>query len=50
MEREKINSESCFFKFKNNKLIYRCRKCKEKWEKFNQKVSKYISILQWRFK
>ena len=33
MEREKINSECCFGKLKNGRLIYRCTECKEKWEK-----------------
>ena len=47
MEREKINSESCFFKLKNNNLIYRCRKCKEKWEKpIEGLIKKFPSIYQ----
>ena len=33
LEREKINSKYCFDKLKNGRLIYRCRECKEKWEK-----------------
>ena len=64
MERGKINSECCFVRLKNDKLIYRCRECKKKNKKtkqkqnkkqkgktnrsINQKVSKYISILQWQ--
>ena len=30
MEREKINSDCCFVKLKNDRLIYRCRECKKK--------------------
>ena len=62
MERGKINSECCFVRLKNDKLIYRCRECKKKTttkkqnkkqkgktnRSINQKVSKYISILQWQ--
>ena len=60
MEREKINSECCFVRLKNDKLIYRCRECKKTKQKqnkkqkgktnrsINQKVSKYISVLQWQ--
>ena len=33
LEREKINLKYCFDKLKNGRLIYRCRECKEKWEK-----------------
>ena len=30
---ERINSECCFVGLKNNRLIYRCRECKKKWER-----------------
>ena len=54
MEREKTNSECCFVRLKNNRLIYRCRECKKRMKKtnrrINQKVFKHISILQWRLK
>ena len=32
MERNKINAECEFDELKNDKLIYRCRKCKIEWE------------------
>ena len=62
--RKKINLECRFVKLKNNRLIYRCRECKEKYKipipieglmrkfprRINEKVSKCISILQRRLK
>ena len=33
MERGKINSECCFVRLKNTKLIYRCKECKKKKKK-----------------
>ena len=33
MEKIKINSECCFVVLKNNKLIYRCKECKEEWKR-----------------
>ena len=45
----KINSECCFVGLKNNRLIYKCKECKEEWKKsnkwINQKLSECISIL-----
>ena len=38
MEREKINSECCFVRLKNDKLIYRCRECKKTKQKTKQKT------------
>ena len=32
IEKIKINSECCFVGLKNNRLIYRCRECKEEWK------------------
>ena len=29
MEKIKINSDCCFVELKNNRLIYRCKECKE---------------------
>ena len=47
MEREKINLECCFDKLKNGRLIYRCRECKEKWEKpIKGLTKKFSSIYQ----
>ena len=31
MEKIKINSECCFVGSKSNRLIYRCKECKEEW-------------------
>ena len=33
MEKIKINSECCFVGLKNNRLIYRCKECKEEWKR-----------------
>ena len=50
--KKKNNSECCFVKLKNDRLICRCRERKEKYKKtntnrrFNQKVSKCISIFK----
>ena len=36
IEKMKINSECCFVGLKNNRLIYRCKECKEEWKKTNK--------------
>ena len=33
MKKIKINSQSCFVGLKNDRLIYRCRECKEEWKR-----------------
>ena len=33
IEKIKIDSECCFVGLKNNKLIYKCKKSKEKWKR-----------------
>ena len=33
IEKIKINLECCFVGFKNKRLIYKCEKCKEEWER-----------------
>ena len=33
MEKIKINSECRFVGLRNNRLIYRCRECKEEWKR-----------------
>ena len=33
IEKIKINSECCFVGLKNNKLIYKCKECKEEWKR-----------------
>ena len=57
MERGKINSECCFVRLKNDKLIYRCRECKKKQQKNKTKnkrerpievlIRKFPSIYQY---
>ena len=47
MEREKNNSKCCFVGLKTDKLIYRCRKCKEEWERsIKTLIRKFLSIYQ----
>ena len=45
MEKENINSECCFDKLKNGRLIYRCSECKEKWEKPTKGLTKKFSSI-----
>ena len=33
---KKINSECSFVGLKNNRLIYRCKECKEEWKRTNK--------------
>ena len=33
IEKIKINSEYCFVGLKNNRLIYKCKECKEEWKR-----------------
>ena len=43
----KINSKCCFVGLKNNGLIYKCKECKEKWEKpITELIEKFPSIYQ----
>ena len=35
MGRKKIDSEFCFVRLKNNRLIYRYKECKEEWKSFH---------------
>ena len=47
MGREKINSECRFVRLKNDKLICRCRDCKEKWERLIEGlIRKFSSTYQ----
>ena len=47
MVSEKINSECCFVKLKNDRLIYRCIECKEKYKRPIQGlIRKFPSIYQ----
>ena len=42
IDKIKINSECCFVGLKSNKLIYKCKKCKEEWKRLN----KFLMLLR----
>ena len=48
IEKIKINSECCFVGLKNNRLIYKCKECKEEWKiplnKFIETFQAYINF------
>ena len=45
MEKIKVNSEYCFVGFKNNRLVYRCKECKEEWKRpINELIEKFPKI------
>ena len=45
--KNKINSECCFVGLKNNRLIYRCKECKEEWKRpINELIEKFPGIYQ----
>ena len=47
MEKIKINSECCFVGLKNNRLVYKCKKCKEEWKiSINESIKKFPCIYQ----
>ena len=47
IEKIKINSECCFDGLKNNRLIYKCKECKEEWKRpINQLKETFSSIYQ----
>ena len=47
IEKIKINSECCFVGLKNNKLIYKCKECKEEWKRpLNKLTENFPSIYQ----
>ena len=47
MEKIKINLECCFAELKNNRLIYRCRECKEEWKTpIEGLIKKFLSVYQ----
>ena len=47
IEEIKINSECCFVGLKNNRLIYKCKECKEEWKRpINELIKKFPSIYQ----
>ena len=45
IEKIKINSECCFVGLKNNRLIYKCKGCKEEWKRpWNKLIEHFPSI------
>ena len=47
IEKIKINSECCFVGLKNNRLIYKCKECKEEWKSpLNKLIENFPSIYQ----
>ena len=47
IEKIKINSERCFVGLKNNKLIYKCKKCIEEWKRpLNKLIKRCPSMYQ----
>ena len=43
----KINSECCFVGLNNNRLIYKCKECKEEWKKtINELIKNFPSTYQ----
>ena len=47
MEKIKINSECCFVGLKNNRLIYKCKECKEEWKRpINELIENFPSVYQ----
>ena len=47
IEKMKINSECCFLGLKNNRLIYKCKECKEEWKwPINELIEKFPDIYQ----
>ena len=47
IEKIKINSECCYVGLKNNRLIYKCKECKEEWKRpLNKLTENFLSIYQ----
>ena len=47
IEKIKINSECCYVGLKNNRLIYKCKECKEEWKRpLNKLIESFPSIYQ----
>ena len=47
IEKIKIDSECCFVGLKNNRLIYKCKVCKEEWKRpLTKLIEKFPSIYQ----
>ena len=49
IEKININSECSYVGFENDRLIYKCKECKEEWERpVNQLKESFPSIYQFR--
>ena len=47
IEKIKINSECYFVGLKSNRLIYKCKECKEEWERpINELIKKFSGVYQ----
>ena len=47
IEKNKINSECCFVGLRKKRLIYKCKKFKEKWKRpINELIEKFPSVYQ----
>ena len=47
IEKIKINLECCFVGLKNNRLIYKCKECKEEWKRpLNKLIESFPSMYQ----
>ena len=47
IEKIKINSECCFVGLKNNRLIYKCKECKEEWKRpINELIENFPGVYQ----
>ena len=43
----KINSECCFVRLNNNRLIYKCKECKDEWKRpLNKLIESFSSVYQ----
>ena len=48
IQKIKIDSECCFVGLKNNRLIYKCKECKEEWKRpINELIKNFSRIYQW---
>ena len=47
IEKIKINLERCFVRLKNNRLIYKCKECREEWKRpINELIGNFPSVYQ----
>ena len=49
IDKIKSNSECCFVELKNNRLIYKCKECKEERKRpINELIENFPSVYQFR--